>query len=84
MIPMDEEMPEDEMGEMEMGEESFDDAAALEELERAADAGEQFAGESFFAPVPGAGEGKVELEAEGKLSPEMLQQLLEQLSMQQG
>ena len=61
-------------------EEGPDTDAMLDELAQADKAGEQFAGESFFAPVPGAGEeAPGEAAAQPELTPEMLQALLSQL-----
>lgn len=69
---------------MEGDADEFDTEAALAELQDAEAAGEEYAGKSFFAPVPGAeGEGgELKVEAEGEVTPEQLQELLAQLQQQ--
>lgn len=69
---------------MEGDADEFDTEAALAELADAEAAGEEYAGKSFFSPVPGAeGEGGgLKVEAEGEMTPEQLQELLAQLQQQ--
>lgn len=64
-----------------------DEQAQMDELDQAANAGDQFAADSFFAPVDGASDAPP-MDAQGggapQLTPEQLQQLLEMLKQQSG
>jgi len=68
-----------DMGGMPMQGDESNDEELMEELLRAAEAGDDAEGEGFFSDVPGAEQsGDVSIEAEG-VKPDMLAQLLQAL-----